>query len=96
MYKGPRARAVDTTYEFPDLQATSVFQDMYPLLVLSKESMGEVEREIRVRIGEQGVSEEWREERVELRRYGCPRFFSPIGEKISCGFFAQVPPEYRV
>ncbi|GLB43597.1 putative MOSC domain containing protein [Lyophyllum shimeji] len=69
VYKGPRARAVDATHAFPDLQATSVFQDMYPLLVLSKESMCEVEREVRKRVGEQGVDEMWREERVELRRF---------------------------
>ncbi|KAF5385103.1 hypothetical protein D9615_001042 [Tricholomella constricta] len=69
VYKGPRAREVDTTHAFPELKATSVFQDMYPVLVLSKESMGEVERELRGRIGQQGIAEAWREAPVELRRF---------------------------
>ncbi|KAF8079183.1 MOSC N-terminal beta barrel domain-containing protein [Lyophyllum atratum] len=69
MYKGPNPRAVEATHAFPELQATSVYQDMYPLLVLSKESMEDVEREVRGRVGEQGVGEAWREDRVELRRF---------------------------
>ncbi|RDB19507.1 Mitochondrial amidoxime-reducing component 1 [Hypsizygus marmoreus] len=70
VYKGPSARAVDATYEFPELKATSVFQDMYPLLVLSEESMGEVEREVRSRLGTQGIDEEvWREGKVVIRRF---------------------------
>ncbi|KAG5643498.1 hypothetical protein DXG03_000739 [Asterophora parasitica] len=69
MYKGPRARPVRTTHAFPDLKATSVFQDMFPLLVLSEESMEDVEREVRERVGQQGVDEHWKEGKVHIRRF---------------------------
>ena len=68
VYKGPRPRVVDPTAEFPGLEATSVFQDMYPLLVLSEEGMADVEREARMRVGVQGVGEVWREGRVAIQR----------------------------
>ncbi|KAF8074947.1 hypothetical protein FPV67DRAFT_605477 [Lyophyllum atratum] len=69
MYKGPNPRAIEATHAFPELQATRIFQDMYSLLVPSKESMEDVEREVRGRAGEQGVSEVRREGRIELRKY---------------------------
>lgn len=71
VYKGPRPRTVEPTAEFPKLEATSVFQDMYPLLVLSEEGMAEVEREARERVGQQGVGEEWREARVVIERWAA-------------------------
>ena len=69
VYKGPRPRAVCPTTEFPKLEATSVFQDMYPLLVLSEEGMAEVEREARERVGQQGIGEVWREGKVVIQRW---------------------------
>ncbi|KAG5638018.1 hypothetical protein H0H81_002219 [Sphagnurus paluster] len=92
VYKGPRARAVDATHAFPSLAATSVFQDMYPLLVLSKESMHAVEEEVRARVGQQGVGEAWREARVELRRFrpnvvfeGAGPFAEDAWEEVALG-----------
>ena len=68
IYKGPEKRWVDTTYAFPDLKATSVYQDMYPMLLLSEENIGEVERETRKRVGEMGVEGRWAEEEMQVRR----------------------------
>lgn len=68
IYKGPRARAIDATAEFPELKATAVYQDGYPLLVLSEESMGDVNREIKDRVGTNGIGEVWKEDDVVIRR----------------------------
>lgn len=69
VYKGPRPRRVDVTTMFPDLQATSVYQDMYPLLVLSEESIEEMETELRGYVGSQGIDEKWRKDRLLIERY---------------------------
>ena len=42
--KGPQRRACPPTHAFPDLAASSVFQDAYPFLVASEESLGAVGR----------------------------------------------------
>jgi hypothetical protein len=68
IYKGPRARPIVATAEFPELKATAVYQDGYPLLLLSEESMGDVNKEIKDRVGTQGISETWKEDDVVIRR----------------------------
>lgn len=68
IYKGPRARPIDATVDFPELKATTWFQDMYPMMVLSEESMGEVNKETKERVGMQGISEAWKEDSVVIRR----------------------------
>jgi hypothetical protein len=69
-------RPIDATVDFPELKATTWFQDMYPLLVLSEESMVDVNKETKERIGMQGISEAWKEDNVVIRRYApcciCP------------------------
>ena len=40
--KGPQRRACPPTHAFPDLAASSVFQDAYPFLVAGEESLGRV------------------------------------------------------
>ncbi|KAG6899817.1 hypothetical protein C0993_006518 [Termitomyces sp. T159_Od127] len=71
VYKGPRPRPASTTARHPSLDAATVFQDGYPLLVMSRESMDELGAEVRGRVGADGmgVGEEWREGRVEIRRF---------------------------
>ena len=44
--KGPRVRPCPPTHAFPDLRASAVFQDGYPFLVASEESLEEVGRVI--------------------------------------------------
>ncbi|KAM5538345.1 hypothetical protein V8D89_007947 [Ganoderma adspersum] len=44
--KGPRVRSCPPTHAFPDLKASAVFQDGYPFLVASEESLDEVGRVI--------------------------------------------------
>ena len=44
--KGPTPRMCPPTLAFPDLKAKFVFQDGYPLLVASEESLAEVGRVI--------------------------------------------------
>ena len=68
VYKGPRPRVVSPTVQFPDLKATSVFQDMYPLLVLSQENLKEVERELRGRVGTEGIQEVWKDMTIVVER----------------------------
>ncbi|KAF9469581.1 hypothetical protein BDZ94DRAFT_1242756 [Collybia nuda] len=79
IYKGPRIRPIQATVEFPELKATAVYQDGYPLLVLSEESMGDVNREIKDRVGTQGISEAWKEDSVAIRRFRPNIIFSGGG-----------------
>jgi hypothetical protein len=44
--KGPKRRACDTTRTFPELDASAVYQDGFPLLVASEESLEKVGDEI--------------------------------------------------
>ena len=68
VYKGPRPRESDPTTRYPDLKATAKYQDMYPLLILSEESTGAIENELRNHVGTQGISKEWATERVVIER----------------------------
>lgn len=74
--KGPKRRTCNATRNFPDLDASAVFQDMFPLLVASDESIemvgdevngwadGEVDGET---IG--GMNDSWKTSRVAIERY---------------------------
>ena len=68
VYKGPEKRWVNTTHWFPELKATSVYQDEYAVHVLSEESVADVERETRKWVGKMGVEERWAEEEMQVRR----------------------------
>ncbi|KAI0370101.1 hypothetical protein BV20DRAFT_944722 [Pilatotrama ljubarskyi] len=75
--KGPRARPCPPTQAFPDLRETAAFQDGYPFLVASEESLEEVRRVVSAyaqdespegRIG--GIDRErWRAGGVEIERF---------------------------
>ena len=75
--KGPRVRPCGPTEAFPDLKASAVFQDGYPFLVASEESLEEVGRVVsrfaqddtpQGRIG--GIDrEKWRDGGVNIERY---------------------------
>lgn len=66
--KGPRIRACDPTFDFPKLESSLVFQDGYPLLLLSEESVQVAENEVRKYIGVQGVEERWKEDSLVIER----------------------------
>ncbi|KAI8980592.1 hypothetical protein BD414DRAFT_101261 [Trametes punicea] len=75
--KGPRARECPPTHAFPDLRETAKFQDGYPFLIVSEESLGEVRRVVsafaqdesaEARIG--GIDRErWKDGGVEIERF---------------------------
>ncbi|KAI0640288.1 MOSC N-terminal beta barrel domain-containing protein [Trametes polyzona] len=75
--KGPTARVCPPTLAFPELSETAKFQDGYPFLVASEESLGEVSRVVSAfaqddspdrRIG--GIDRDrWREGKVEIERF---------------------------
>lgn len=67
--KGPRVRNCPPTLRFPKLDVPSYFQDGYPLLLVSEESVGAVQARIRDMVGIQGISEKWTEEELEVERY---------------------------
>lgn len=67
--KGPQPREIDSTEKYPDLKATAKYQDMYPMLILSEESTGAIEKELRDRVGTQGISEEWATGSVVVERF---------------------------
>ncbi|KAF9011098.1 MOSC N-terminal beta barrel domain-containing protein [Cyathus striatus] len=69
VYKGPRPRPSDPTTAFPKLEATAVFQDMYPLLVLSEESTTAIEEQLVGHVGTQGIEEKWKTEKVLIERF---------------------------
>jgi len=68
MYKGPRVRACDPTFDFPSLDASLRYQDGYPLLVLSEESVDAAETEVRKYVGTQGVEERWKDDKLVIER----------------------------
>ncbi|KAK0199089.1 MOSC N-terminal beta barrel domain-containing protein [Armillaria mellea] len=69
VFKGRRPRNCAPTAAFPELKATAVYQDGYPLLVLSEESMNVLEDELRNQVGKQGVDEHWRTDRLMIERF---------------------------
>ena len=66
--KGPRLRICPPTSRFPELGAPSYFQDAYPLLVVSEESVAAVQEQIREMVGVQGVEEKWANETLQVER----------------------------
>ena len=84
--KGPRPRECPPTQAFPKLQETAKFQDGYPFLVASEESLEEVRRVVsafaqdespEAKIG--GIDRErWRDGGVEIER--CVASFARAGD----------------
>ena len=66
--KGPRLRICPPTQRFPNLDAPSYFQDGYPLLVVSEESVAAVQEQIRGMVGVQGVEEKWSNDILQVER----------------------------
>ncbi|KAF5374882.1 hypothetical protein D9758_000495 [Tetrapyrgos nigripes] len=69
VYKGARPRQCDPTSQFPSLKATAVYQDGYPLLVLSEENVKAVEKELRRHVGTQGIEERWATDEIVVERF---------------------------
>ncbi|KAF7307260.1 Rotamase-domain-containing protein [Mycena indigotica] len=69
VYKGAEIRTCETTETHPDLAATAVFQDCFPVMVLSEESTTRIEQEVRNHIGKQGVEERWRTDSLLIERF---------------------------
>ena len=67
--KGARPRPCDPTLDFPQLEASANYQDGYPLLVASEESLGAVQTRMRSEVGNQGVAERWKEDDLVMERY---------------------------
>lgn len=68
IYDGPLPRACPPTTSFPQLEATTVFGDAYPLLLLSEESVEAVEEKVKEYVGQQGVEQRWEKERLDIER----------------------------
>jgi uncharacterized protein YcbX len=68
VYKGAQARFCDPTATHPKLEAKAVFQDCYPLMVLSQESIPRIEEELRGHVGQQGIDERWKTESLVIER----------------------------
>lgn len=67
--KGPRARDCPKTVAFPELDAKTAYADGFPLLVVSEESLGDVQRRVGDSVGvKPGVEEKWRKGKVEIER----------------------------
>lgn len=74
--KGPKRRACDTTLTFPDLVASALFQDGFPLLIASDESTENVGDVINQWAGGgvdgqsiAGMDDVWRTSRIPIERY---------------------------
>lgn len=72
--KGPRLRICPPTQRFPNLDAPSYFQDGYPLLVVSEESIVAVQEQIRGMVGVQGVEEKWSNDTLQVERWAPLNF----------------------
>lgn len=71
IFKGPRARPVEPTWSFPDLNARLNYQDGYPLMVVSEESFGSVKKMASQWCSEQDKDEfkRWNVDSLVLERY---------------------------
>jgi uncharacterized protein YcbX len=78
VYKGPRPRICDTTLDFPNLNASLRYQDCYPLLLLSEESVEAAEKEVKKYVGTQGIEERWNDEKLVIERWVCFPVFQCI------------------
>ncbi|KAH7927258.1 hypothetical protein BV22DRAFT_1032010 [Leucogyrophana mollusca] len=67
--KGPRPRICPPTLRFPILDSPSYFQDAYPLLVVSEESVAAVQERIRGMVGVQGVADKWSSDKLVVERF---------------------------
>jgi uncharacterized protein YcbX len=68
VFKGPRPRPINPTPAFPDLVARAKYQDMYPLLILSAESMSAIEDEVRNHMDTLNIDKEWATKSVVIER----------------------------
>lgn len=66
--KGPKPRPCSATSAFPDLKATSMYQDGYPILLASEESLLSVQEKLRKEVGNQGVADRWSEDDLVMER----------------------------
>lgn len=66
--KSKKPRICSPTENFPELKASAVFQDGYPLLFITEESMGVIEEAIQAQVGKAGVEERWKKERLVVER----------------------------
>ena len=69
VWKGPRPRTCDPTPTFPELKATTHYADGYPFLVLSEESVEEIEQELRLHVGTQGIEDRWNIDKLIIERF---------------------------
>jgi hypothetical protein len=66
--KGSRPRICPPTQRFPELDAPSHFQDGYPLMLLSDESVAAMQERVRGMVGMQGVEETWSSDTLQVER----------------------------
>ncbi|KAI5830595.1 hypothetical protein K523DRAFT_239506 [Schizophyllum commune Tattone D] len=90
--KGPKPRLLAPTDAFPNLKGSCVFQDGYPLLVLSEEGLDDIERELRENVGSQGIDPRWKEAKLAVERFrpnivfkGAGPFEEDFWEEIAIG-----------
>lgn len=67
--KGPRPRSCFPTTDFPSLTAKTYYQDGYPLLVASEESLCAVQERMRSEVGKQGVAGRWSSDDLVMERF---------------------------
>ncbi|KAJ7724219.1 MOSC N-terminal beta barrel domain-containing protein [Mycena metata] len=98
VYKGPQPRTCDPTPTHPNLEAKAVFQDCFPLMVLSAESTMRVEEELRGHVGTQGIDERWRSESLGIERFrpnivfqGAGPFAEDAWQEIRIGSMPDAP-----
>ncbi|KAJ7024408.1 MOSC N-terminal beta barrel domain-containing protein [Mycena alexandri] len=98
VYKGPQPRTCDPTPTHPNLEAKAVFQDCFPLMVLSAESTTRVEEELRGHVGSQGIDERWSSESLGIERFrpnivfqGAGPFAEDSWQEIRIGSMPDAP-----
>uniref|UniRef100_A0A0W0G9P3 MOSC domain-containing protein n=1 Tax=Moniliophthora roreri TaxID=221103 RepID=A0A0W0G9P3_MONRR len=69
VFKGTNPRPCKPTDSYPNLKASARYQDGYPLLILSQENVEVLEKEVRSRIGQQGIEEKWTTEKLAVERF---------------------------
>lgn len=75
----------DPTHDFPGLDASVWYQDGYPLLLLSEESVKAAEIETRKYVGVQGVEEKWANDDLVIERYVFRKFSAELRPLLNLG-----------
>ncbi|KAJ7204394.1 MOSC N-terminal beta barrel domain-containing protein [Mycena pura] len=98
IYKGAQPRPCEPTVTHPNLDANAVFQDCFPLMVMSEESTTQITEQLRRHVGTQGIDERWKTDNLVIERFrpnvvfqGAGPFAEDSWKEIRIGIMPDAP-----